>query len=199
VTPESVARAVVTVVPRGSSIAVTIAPKTATVLGGQTQQFVASVAGTANTQITWSVREAAGGSISAAGVYTAPTTAGTYHVVAASAENPAASDSATVTVTAAPVVAVTVNPASTQLAAGQGLQLTATVTGTANTAVTWVVQEGAAGGTVTSGGYYFAPASPGLFHVAATSVADPTKSATAVITDSGGLQEEASETCYAFW
>jgi hypothetical protein len=55
------------------------------------------------------------------------------------------------------------------------------VTGSSNQAVTWSIQEGA-GGSITSGGVYTAPASAGVFHVIATASADATKSDTAEIT-----------------
>ncbi|MCW3099895.1 MAG: chiB1, partial [Chthonomonadaceae bacterium] len=50
-----------------------------------------------------------------------------------------------------------------------------TVTGTSNTAVTWSVQEGASGGSISSSGVYTPPATAGTFHVVATSVADATQ------------------------
>jgi hypothetical protein len=59
---------------------------------------------------------------------------------------------------------------------------TATVTGSANTAVTFSVVEGATGGTVNAAGHYHASATLGTYKVRATSVADPTKFADAVIT-----------------
>ena len=69
----------------------------------------------------------------------------------------------------------TVPPLGTQ-------QFTETTTGDCNLAVIWSVQEGDAGGTVTDTGLYTAPGYPGIFHVAATSVADPTRSGIAVVT-----------------
>ena len=51
----------------------------------------------------------------------------------------------------------------------------------ANAQVTWSVQEGAAGGTIGSGGTYTAPQIPGLYHVIATAVADGSKAATASV------------------
>ncbi len=57
---------------------------------GATVQFSATLGGAPTTAVAWSVQEgAAGGSISAAGLYTAPAGAGTFHVVAAEAGNPA--------------------------------------------------------------------------------------------------------------
>ena len=75
-------------------------------------------------------------------------------------------------------VSVSVSPASASLQAGQQTQFAATVNGATNTAVTWT----ASGGTVTSGGQYTAPSVAGNCMVTATSVADPSKSASAVVT-----------------
>ena len=63
------------------------------------------------------------------------------------------------------------------------------MTGTTNHSVTWRVQEGGAGGTVTPQGVYTAPATPGEYHVVATSVADTSKSAvaTALVYTPGSL------------
>lgn len=68
-------------------------------------------------------------------------------------------------------VQVSVTPGSAAVDGCGSLQLAATVTGTANTVVTWAVQEGAAGGTVDAAGRYTAPAVPGTYHVVATSAA----------------------------
>ncbi len=175
--------ATVTVTPT-PVVAVTISPKTATVAAGGTRTFTAAVTGTSNTAVTWSVQEASGcGSVTAAGVYTAPAAAATCHVVATSSADATKTDVATVTVTAPPPpVAVTINPPSAAINSCQGLTFAATVTGTTNTAVTWAVQEGAAGGTITAGGAYTAPSTAGTYHVVATSQADPTRTAVAAVT-----------------
>jgi hypothetical protein len=52
-----------------ATVAVTVGPSGATLTSGGTQQFTASVSGTTNTAVTWSV---SGGSISTTGAYTAP-------------------------------------------------------------------------------------------------------------------------------
>lgn len=80
-----------------------------------------------------------------------------------------------------PVVAVSISPLTASVVAGGTQAFTATVTNSTNTAVTWSVQEGSAGGTVV-GGLYTASGTPGTYHVLATSVADATKSATATVT-----------------
>jgi hypothetical protein len=81
-----------------------------------------------------------------------------------------------------PAVAVSVNPNGSTIYVTQSQTFTATVTNSTNTAVTWSVQEGAAGGTVTAAGIYTAPNTPGTYHVVVTSQADPSKSATVTIT-----------------
>jgi hypothetical protein len=98
--------------------------------------------------------------------------------------NPSPTNPVTVSVRAGLVsmVSISISPASVTLAPGGTQAFTATVTGASNTAVTWSIQEGAAGGTITSGGSYTAPAAAGTYHVVATSQADPTKSATATVT-----------------
>ncbi len=60
-----------------SGVRVTVAPSSVTVRGGSAQQFVATVTGTANSTVTWSVNGVAGGTsltgtISSSGLYVAP-------------------------------------------------------------------------------------------------------------------------------
>ena len=96
-------------------------------------------------------------------------------------------DSATVTV-AVPGAAVSISPSSLVIEPSAGFTFTAAVSGTTagqSTAVTWSVQEGASGGTVDSLGRYTAPATAGNYHVVATSVADPSRRATATASVSG--------------
>lgn len=82
---------------------------------------------------------------------------------------------------------VTVTPAAATISIGAAQTFTAGVTGTGNTAVTWSVREGASGGSVTEGGVYTAPNTPGTYHVIAASQFDPAKSATATVeVKSGG-------------
>ncbi|HTP25081.1 MAG TPA: WSC domain-containing protein, partial [Anaeromyxobacteraceae bacterium] len=83
-------------------------------------------------------------------------------------------------------IAIAVKPESTSVAACQSVSLSATVTGTTDTAVTWSVLEGSSGGSV-SAGVYTAPSTPGTYHVVATSQADPTRSAQAAITVSSQI------------
>ncbi|SEU33994.1 LamG-like jellyroll fold domain-containing protein [Stigmatella erecta] len=175
--PDKKATATVVVEPELVPVSVSITPDEVDLRTGGTQTFTATVTGTANTAVSWSVTEAGGGTIDASGLYTAPSTPGTYHVVAASVAEPSRSATATVRVTAADTVGVTVAPTEVELGTGETKDFTATVTGTADTAVTWSVT----GGTIDTAGHYTAPATAGAFQVVATSVADPSKSASATV------------------
>jgi hypothetical protein len=68
------------------------------IVTGGTATYKAIVIGTANQTVTWSVVETGGGSITNAGEYTAPTTAGTYHLKATSSADITKSSTATVIV-----------------------------------------------------------------------------------------------------
>jgi hypothetical protein len=177
-----VAHATITVTgSTANPIVVGVAPQAVSLGFGQTQQFVASVAGSESKTVRWSVQEGTGGSVSANGVYTAPNASGTFHVQAAAEVDPSAVAVATVTVSAAAGISVTVTPMTLTLGSGESRQLSAQVSGTANTAVTWSVME-QGGGNVTAGGYYTAPAAAGVYHVLATSSADPTRFGAATVT-----------------
>jgi hypothetical protein len=121
--------ATVTVTAPPASVAISLTPTTASVDACQTYTFRATVTGTTNSAVTWSVIESAGGGVSTSGVYTAPTTGGTYHVVATSQTDPSKTQTATVTVTER-IVSVGVAPGSTTVAPGGTVQFTATVTTT---------------------------------------------------------------------
>lgn len=166
-------------------------PPNAIVAGG-TYTFSATVTGSTNTAVLWSV-DASGntnvGTINNGGVYTAPPASGRFTVRATSVADPTKSGSALVLVTAAPVT-VSVLPATISVGAGGVVQLTATVAGSANGAVTWELPGGTSTGTVTSTGTanatYTAPTTLGTYQVRARSSADTSKTANAVITVAAG-------------
>jgi uncharacterized repeat protein (TIGR03803 family) len=80
-----------------STSGVSISPSSITAPAGAVQTFAATVSGGGS--VTWSVQEgAAGGSITPAGIYTAPSTLGTFHVVAVNSANSAQTATATVKV-----------------------------------------------------------------------------------------------------
>ena len=180
------------------SIAVSVAPATASVQTGATQTFTATVTNTTNTAVTWQVNGVPGGNstvgtISASGLYTAPSTVpspATVTVGAVSVADPTRSGSAQVTITAPPPpVTVTVAPATTTVQTGGSQAFIATVTNTTNTAVTWQVNGVGGGnttvGTISAAGIYAAPAtvpSPATVTVTAASAADPTRSGSAQVT-----------------
>ena len=165
-------------------VTISVLPQSASLFGGQTQTFTANVAGTSNTAVTWSIDPSSVGSISAAGVYTAPASVtATQTVIAKATSNADPSRTATATITLNPPVSISVSPTSATLVPSETLQLVATVGNTSNTAVTWSLNPNNIG-TISAVGLYTAPASViGLqtVVVTATSQADPSKSASAPI------------------
>ena len=165
------------------SVSVGVSPSSTTLGASQSKLFTATVTGNANTGVTWSLTPAIG-SLSN-GLYTAPSVISTPQSVTVTATSVAdSSKSASATVQLAPLgsVIVNVNPTSATLAASQTSQFSATVSGNANTAVTWSMTPSI--GSL-SNGLYTAPSvinNPLLITVTATSVADSTKSASATVT-----------------
>ncbi len=184
--PTQSASATVTVA-TSSGVSITISPTTTSVGVSLTRQFTASVSGTTNLGVTWTVDGVAGGNsttgtITTAGLYTAPATTGQHTVTVTSVADPSKSASASVTVT----IAVTIIPTSATVTVSTTRQFSDTVSGTTNTSVTWSV-DGIAGGnttvgTVSTAGLYTAPGSTGSHVITVTSVADPSQSASAQIT-----------------
>lgn len=194
--PSKSASANITII-AATAILLSITPSSAAVPTASTDSFVATVTGTQDTEVAWSL-SGAGCSGSSCGtlatsslnaVYSAPNVAPTpaiVNVVATSMANSSKSASANVTIV--PVVAVTVTPASTSVATGATQQLTASVVGTSNAAVTWTVVgsgcNASACGTINGTGLYTAPAavpSPATVTVTAISAADTSKSDSASI------------------
>jgi len=96
-------------------------------------------------------------------------------------QQPATTGAASPAITAPPpAVGISLSPATATLDACKGLVFTANVTNAADPSVAWAVVE-PGGGTVTNG-IYTAPKAAGTYHVMATSLADPTKTAQAVVT-----------------
>lgn len=86
--------------PTNSDVNITVSPSTSAVASGSSRQFTATVTNTSNTTATWS---ATAGTITSAGLFTAPNVSATTMVTitAVSAANSAKQASATVTVTPA--------------------------------------------------------------------------------------------------
>jgi 6-phosphogluconolactonase (cycloisomerase 2 family) len=179
-------------------LVVTVAPSSSSVVLGNTQQFTAAVSGSTNTAVAWDVNGIPGGNsavgtISASGAYTAPAVLPSPAVVVLGATSQAdASKSAVTTVTIVSDVAVAISlslpPLSGALRTGSSTTLTATISssGKPDPAVTWTVN-GVAGGNATFGAItgsnpstYLAPGVVPVLRrvtITATSVADPSKSA----------------------
>ena len=115
----------------------------------------------------------------------------TFNVTATSVADTTKSASVSVTILPGVAVSITTPSGAQSLAVNATLGITASVTGTSNTGVTWTVNGVTNGnamyGTITGTGLsvtYTAPAvpSPATFNVTATSVADATKSASVSVT-----------------
>src|SRR5260221_1312067 len=168
-------------------IAITLGPANANLTASQTQQFTATVTGSSNTGASWSISPQVG-SISSGGLYTAPASipsAQSVRVPASSLADPTKTAVAMVGLTPTSLgptpVSITLGPANTSLQVSQTQQFTATVSGSSNTGVSWSLNPQV--GSIASG-LYTAPAtisSAQNVTVTATSLADPTKTATAVV------------------
>ena len=165
--------------PPAPLIIVTVTPNSITLSQGTTQSFTATVTGTTNTAVSWSVQENGGGTIDSTGLYTIPQgTNGTFHVVATSQANSAAQGIATVVV---PMPQVAISPVAVTLSPNGTQAFTATVAGFANTSVTWNIQE-TGGGQINGVGFYTAPGAVGIYHVVDASVENATLTANSTVT-----------------
>ena len=166
--------------------AVNVTPHTALLPIGTNQQFFAAVTHSSDKTVTWT---ASAGTVDPSGFYVAPASApegGVASVTAVLASDPKVSSSATITISTEPV-SLTVSPTAKTVKAGFRTSFVPTVTGTSNLGVAWSLADPGDGtypGTL-AGGIYTAPApifSPHTYSIAATSTADPTKSASVQVT-----------------
>lgn len=168
--------------PGGTVLAVTISPTAVTLPVGEMGTFTANVVavGAVDTSVEWS---ASCGSVTGGGhtvTYTAPATPGTCTLTATSNADPTESADATITVTAPSTINVTITPTHATLRIGRTQTFTAAVTGTPNTAVAWATTGGTCQTTADTA-TYTAPNVLGDYVLTATSVADPSQSASAAI------------------
>src|SRR5207245_1953276 len=161
-----------------STISVTLSPQTVTLAPGGMQLFTASVTGSTDPRVSWTVTEGPqGGSIDGAGTYTAPSGTGTFHLVAASIADSSQTATAVVSVVHPAGVWVSVTPRTADLPPGGTTLLAATVAGTADTRVIWTSD----GGRIRQDGFYTAPQTEGTWYVTAQSLSDPTRVAVATL------------------
>lgn len=180
------------------NVTVSVAPTSAMIFLGATQSFGATVTGTTDTRVVWSVNGVAGGNatvgtISNMGLYTAPgdlPSPASVTVTATSVAAPSASGAASVSIESD--ITVNIVPLSATVTTGMAQGFTASVSGSGypDPRVRWSVN-GVAGGNATLGtvastgadtATYTAPSAPPAppnVSVTATSAADSTKSATA--------------------
>ncbi len=155
--------------PTAVPVSVSISPSSASVQVSRSQQFTAAVLGAANTDVNWIIAAIPGGkpsvgTISSTGLYTAPSSVPTnpVTVTAQSAYLSTSSATAIVTILAPPTpVSVSISPTAANVQVSRSQQFTATVSGTTNTSVNWLVGGILGGnsslGTISSTGLYTAP------------------------------------------
>jgi DNA-binding beta-propeller fold protein YncE len=195
-----------------SGVTLAIAPPSASVITNTTQAFSATVTGSTNTAVTWTVTCPTGvtapacGTIDGNGVYTAPKTVPTVTTNGTAVITPTATITATATadttkvqtatVTIISGIAIAVGPTNATVGTGQHFTFTANVSnpGCDNTVtsnnclvVTWSLSTTLTGiGTIDPNtGVYTAPAtapSPNAVTITATSVKDTTVTATTTVT-----------------
>jgi hypothetical protein len=179
VDPTKSASAVVLLKP---AVAVSASPLSVNLAASQTQQFAATVTGSTNPAVSWTMSPAVG-TLSNTGLYAAPATISAAQTVMLTATSTADSTkSSSVVVSLKPTVAVSASPADVSLMASQVHQFTASVTGSTNTAVSWTMSPAA--GTLSNTGLYTAPATISATQtvtLTATSTADPTKRSSVVV------------------
>jgi Cytochrome b5-like Heme/Steroid binding domain/Bacterial Ig-like domain (group 2) len=171
-----------TLVTASPNVSVALAPTNASTTVGGTLQFTPTVSN--STQgVAWTVAPANLGSISASGLFTA-TTAGGGTITATSLQDATKSASATVTVTAVTppptgTITVSLSPAAVSVNQGSRVRFRASLTNSTG-GVTWTATGSI--GTISSSGVLTAAQTAGTGMVTATSVDDPTKSASAQVT-----------------
>ena len=160
-------------------VSVDLRPSLITLSAGQHAQFTPSVSGTTNPTVRWSF--AGPGTLSQNGEYAAPASIASEQEVRVTATSAAdSSKSATATITLRPIT-VSLTPARVELWASQSRKFSASVIGSPIAAVKWSL---AGRGALSGDGVYVAPSSiraDEVARVTATSVVDPSHSATAIV------------------
>ncbi len=163
---------------------------------GNAMPFSAKVANTADTAVSWSVNDAPGGNaasgtITADGVYTAPAilpASATVQITAKSHADATISDSAAATIVSDIAISVAPNPASVELGATQSFHSSVASSGHPDSSTRWSLSGAACPsgcGSVDAAGTYTAPQIlPSFASVTLTaqSVADPSKQVSAALT-----------------
>ncbi len=178
------------------SISVSVTPTSGTVILGNTQAFTATVTNTNDKAVAWSVNgvargNATTGTITSAGVYTAPADLplpAEVQITATSHADATKSGAANLTIASDITLGITPTSASVELGAAQQFHSRISSSGHPDTAVHWSVSGAAcpgACGTVDANGNYTAPQilpQPARLSLTAQSVADPTRLASVPVT-----------------
>ena len=171
------------------TIAVSIAPQSPSLNAGATQSFTATATGTTGAQsasVNWSASCGSFSSTtSATGVavtYTAPAIAENCIIVATSVADNTKSAQVVASVAVPGTINIVVTPPISTIPIGGTATITATVTGVANTAVTWSVTGSSGSITGTTGNTItFSDTVAEIDTVTATSAANSSVSATAMV------------------
>ncbi|MBI5549841.1 MAG: hypothetical protein HY901_38635 [Deltaproteobacteria bacterium] len=176
--------------PDGGSVgnAISVYPVAPTIEAESQQTFTAFGVQDPFFNLSWSILEgSAGGSVDAMGNYTAPGTAGGYHLKVALKSDPSVSTTVPIIVTTTPVVSVSVNPALAPVGPGSRTLLDSRIWGDTPSSsdahrIEWNVAEGSGGTLQAASGdasaiYYSAPTTPGISYIEAVAKPDDTKSA----------------------
>jgi cytochrome b involved in lipid metabolism len=171
-----------TLVAAPAPISVTLTPANASIKVGGTEQFTPKVVGS-TAGVAWTLSPSTLGTISASGLFTG-VVAGQGTVTAASTQDSTKSASALITVTAVTppppaAITVSVNPSALSLTTGATHQFSASLTNS-TLGVTWTAT--AAIGKISATGALTAAMVPASGKVTATSIQDPTKSASVQVT-----------------
>ncbi len=175
----------ITIAP-AAEVSVSLSPTTATLSPGGSQQFTATVNNASDTSVAWTMSGYSSASTTlASGLLTLGTDeTGPITVRATSNADPTKYAEATVTVTAAPEVSVSIDPASASGNKGATQNFTATVSNASDTSVAWTMSGQLSPSTTLSNGLLTVGAdeTAATITVRATSNADPTKYAEATVT-----------------
>jgi parallel beta-helix repeat protein len=196
-------------------VQLTVTPTKTTIAPLAPVNVTATVSGTTETAVTWTVDGVTGGDASVGAIsgsgntitYTAPALPGTHTVAAISTADSAVTDAVVLTVqqggASGASSLLTLNPAN-PTAVGSGGQLTFSATGTGSTGdtVTWSV-DGISGGnasvgTISAAGVYTCPtvSTPTIHTIAVVSVANPDASASVRILTTAGNTIHNAKTGY---
>ena len=190
-----------------TNISVTISPSTVSVNVATSQQFLASITGGTNTVTIWQVNNITSGNdtvgrIDSNGLYHAPTTVpspASVNVTAVSFEDQKVSATSTVTITPAPIVAITSPSAPVTVPSGPANTVTfsASETGGTTGIILWyvgpvggigVLGGNATLGTISASGVYSPPLTPPIGRTVTVTAAaqdSPISTATLAVTISG--------------